>query len=126
MGYVHVVEVDLVTATGGGATGYTPVASGKIDSVEYVKDGTTPMASTSDLTITKESTGEAIGTMTNANADTLISPRKATVDTAGAAAVFATGGAPVLDQVSLANDRVKIVVAQGGNTKNGKVKVTLN
>ena len=46
-------------------------------------------------------------------------PRVATSDAAGTAALFASGGTAVQDKIALANDRIKIAVAQGGDTKSG-------
>ena len=45
--------------------------------------------------------------------------RQATHDTLGVAALFAAAGQAVLDKIALANDRVKIVIAAGGDTKTG-------
>jgi hypothetical protein len=49
----------------------------------------------------------------------LPAPRQATHSTAGAAALYAAAGTAVNDKIALANDRIKIVIASGGNTKTG-------
>lgn len=120
--FVQRHRVELTTATGGGATGYTPVTRGRVLAIHYLK---TDFASTADLTITGERFAEAILAVTNVNVSTSWMPRRATVTTAGVAALSATGGtgAPVLEPVPVADDRIKVVVAQGGNTKSGVVEV---
>lgn len=110
-------EVTVVTAADGSATAYSPYISGYIDSIQYVKidyvDGV-------DFTITAEATGESLWTESNVNAAKVCRPRGATHSNAGVAALYAAGGTAVSDRIAIANDRVKIVLAQGGNVKSGK------
>ena len=124
MTYVSRQIVDVTTATGGGVTAYTGNVNGRLASVIYVKDGTAPLASTADFTLTAEGTGEAILAVTNINATATWRPRAATHDVVGAASLYAAGGEPVEGLIDMASDRVKIVVAQGGNTKVGRFHVT--
>ena len=79
----------------------------------------------STITLTAEATGETIWTEANVNASATRAPRQATHSTAGAAALYAAGGAAVADKIALANDRVKIVIAAGGNAKSGTFFITL-
>jgi hypothetical protein len=116
----HVVT--LTTAADGSATGYTPVVSGRVLGVRYVK---TDFANGVDFTITAEATGESILSLTDQNASGSFYPRVPTCSTAGAAALYAAAGAAVNDHVCVANDRVKVVVAQGGDTKTGAVHVII-
>lgn len=116
----HVVA--LTTAVGGGATGYTGTVTGRILSIRYVK---TDFADGVDFTITSEATGETILAKADVNASATFHPRGPTHDTAGVAALFAAGGSGVNDHIVLAKDRVKIVVAQGGDAKTGTVHVTV-
>lgn len=116
-------SVALTTAADGSATGYTPNVTGRILGVHYVKDATTPFTDGVDFTITVESTGEAVLTLTNQNASANFYPRVPVDDEAGADALFAAGGTKLRDAVVVANDRVKIVVAAGGDTKNGTIIV---
>jgi hypothetical protein len=51
-------------------------------------------------------------------------PRQPTHTTAGAASLYAAGGTAVNDHICLANERVKIVLAQGGSAKAGVFHVT--
>ena len=115
--------VDVTTNASGDATAYTDVADGFVHSIRYVKDGTTPLDNGSDFTITAEQSGAAVLTATNVAASATYYPRAATVDTSNAAALYAAGGAAVNDRIPVAGERVKIVVAQGGDTKIGRFHV---
>jgi hypothetical protein len=111
----------MVTAADGSFTGYTskPV-TGKIIAVVYTK---TDFADGSTMTLTGEESGMAIWAESNVNASAVRAPRQATHSTVGAAALYAVGGAAVLDEIVVANERLKIVVASGGNVKSGTLNV---
>lgn len=116
-----------VVATSDGSqvgTHYSPYLSGYIESVQYVKDGTTPYTDGVDFTITVEATGENIWTDTNINASEVVRPKAATHTTAGVAALYAGTGA-VNDRIALGRDRVKIVLAQAGASKTGTFVITV-
>jgi len=112
-------KVTVTTAADGSATAYSPRLSGEVVSVHYVKDATTPFADGVDFTITAEATGESVWAESNVNASAVRYPRAATHSQAGAAELYAAGGTAVSDRIAIANDRFKIVVAQGGNAKVG-------
>lgn len=112
-------KVTVVTAADGTVTAYTPRVSGELHSVHYVPDGTAPYTNTVDMTITSEATGESLVTRTNVAAAFVTYPRAPTADAAGTAALYAAGGTAVQARLALANDRIKIVLAQGGATKTG-------
>lgn len=116
-------NIDLTTNGSGAATGYSPYLSGYIDSIQYVK---TDFADGVDFTITADVTGEAILSLTDQNTATKLRPRAATHSTAGVAAVYASGGTAVNDRIALGRDRVKVVVAQGGDTKTGRIVVAID
>lgn len=116
----HVVNV--TTAADGSYTGYSPYISGKIVSIQYLK---TNFADGVDFTITAEATGETIWTEANVNAAKVCAPRLATHSNAGVAALYAAGGTAVLDKIALGNDRVKIVLAQGGNATTGAFHIVV-
>lgn len=118
-----------VVATSDGSqvgTHYTPYFNGFIESVQYVKDGTTPYTDGVDFTITVDETGENIWTDTNVNASEVVRPRAATHTTAGVAAVYAAAGTAVNDRIALGRDRVKIVLAQAGASKTGTFVITVS
>lgn len=112
-------KVAVTTAADGSATVYTPRFSGKLMAVHYVPHGVSPFENTVDFTITSEATGQSLLTRTNVAAAFVANPRVATQDVAGTAALYASGGTGVLDKIALAADRIKIVLAQGGNAKQG-------
>jgi hypothetical protein len=116
-------KVAITTAADGSATAYTPRLSGKIHSIQYVK---TDFANGVGFTVTSEATGESIWAEASVNASAVRYPRAPTHSQAGAAALFAAGGTAVQDKIGVANDRVKIVVAAGGNAKSGAVHVLVD
>lgn len=115
--------VPVTTASDGSATAFTPRLSGKVISIRYLK---TDFADTVDFTITAEVTGEGIWTEENITASTTRHPRAPTHSAAGVAALYASGGTGVLAPIALGRDRVKIVVANGGDTKAGAFHVTVD
>lgn len=115
--------VPVTTIADGSATAYSPVVSGRIETIRYVK---TDFDNGVDFTITAEATGETLWSQLNVNASATVAPRQPTHDTAGVASLFAAGGAAVNDGIVLANDRVKIVIAQGGNVKSGTFHIVVS
>ena len=115
MSYIQRVSVSVTTDASGDATAYSEVVTGKVISAQYVKstfdDGI-------DAAITGEATGTAIMTWTDVNASATVMPRAATHGVTGVAATY-DGTRAVLEPVALAAERIKIVVAQGGNAKTG-------
>ena len=118
----------VVAASDGSQVGthYTPYISGYIESVQYVKDGTTPYTDGVDFTITAEATGEEIWVDTNINASEVVRPRAATHSTAGVAALYAGAGTAVNSRIALGRDRVKIVLAAAGASKTGTFVITVS
>lgn len=115
--------VPVTVSSGGAAEVYTPVLSGKLVSIRYVKDD---FSDGVDFTITAEATGETLWTEENVNASATRHPRAATASTAGAASLYASGGTAVNDKIALSQDRVKIVIASGGNATSGTFHVTVD
>lgn len=113
-------KVTVTTDAAGNATAYSPRLSGEIHQIEYVKDpGANPYAAGVDFTITGEATGINLWTQADVNASAVVAPRQPTHSQAGAASLYAAGGTAVQARIAMANDRVKIGLAQGGNTKVG-------
>lgn len=115
--------VPVLTDGSQNATVYTPYLSGYIESIQYIK---TDFTNGVDFTITAEATGETIWTDTNIDASETVRPRAATHSTAGAAALYASGGVAVLDRIALGRDRVKIIIGSGGAAKIGTFVVTVD
>lgn len=114
--------VTAVTAADGSATKYTPYFSGKVTAIHYIKTDYTDGV---DFTITAEATGETIWTESNVNAAKACYPRGPTHSNAGVAALYAAGGVAVNDLIRLSRDRVKIVIASGGDTHTGAFHVVV-
>lgn len=112
-------KVAVTTAADGSLTAYTPRLSGLLYAVHYVPHGVTPFDNTVDMTITSEATGQSLISRTNVAAAFVANPRTPVSDAAGTAALYAAGGTAVQDKIALGNDRIKIVLAQGGNAKSG-------
>jgi len=123
--YVERHTINLTTDASGDATGYTPVVTGRVISVQYVADGSTPFDNTADFTITGEDSGQTIWAESNLTTSKTVAPRQATHSTAGVASLYAAAGTAVQDHVYLASERIKLVVAQGGNVKIGQFRVTI-
>lgn len=115
--------VPVTTASDGTATVYSPYLSGYIESIQYVK---TNFADGVDFTITADVTGETLWTESNVNAAVVKRPRAATHTTAGVASLYAAGGTAVQDRIALSRDRVKVVIAQGGNATTGSFVITVD
>lgn len=122
MSYAQRTTVDVTTAADGSATAYSILLTGKINAIYYVKND---FAAGVDFTITSEATGATLWTQSDVNASATVAPRQATHSTAGVAAVYAGGGSAVLDKIALANDRIKIVIAQGGASKSGSFIIVM-
>jgi len=122
MSYAERHAVTITTDTNGDGTGYTPVVTGQIVQITYTK---TDYAAGVDFDVTGEASGVVIWDQDNVNATATVAPRQATHTTLGAAALYAAGGTAVLDGVYVANERVKIVVASGGDTKVGTFHVVV-
>lgn len=115
--------VSLTTDASGDVTAYTPYLSGLVQQVIYTK---TDFADGVDFTITVEGTGETVWTETNVNAAVAKLPRAATHSTAGVALLYAASGAAVANQIAIGRDRIKCVIAQGGNAKTGTLTFLIN
>ena len=115
----HVVS--LTTDASGDVTGYAPSSTGRVLGIRYVK---TDFDNGVGFTITAEATGQAILTLTNQNSSGSFYPRVPVQDDAGADATL-DGTRKMREPVVIVNDRVKIVVASGGNAKTGAVHVLI-
>lgn len=123
MSFAQRHEVALTTIADGSVTGHSPVITGLLSQIRYVKDD---FAAGVDFTITSEATGETLWTEADVNASKTVAPRQATHSTVGVASLYAAAGEPVEDKIALANDRIKIVIAQGGDTKSGTFHLVLD
>lgn len=120
--YAERHRLTLVTDASGDATGYTPHVLGRVLAIVYTKDGTTPFANGVDVTVTAEATAQAILALTDQNASGTFYPRQQVHGPTGTGLTL-NGTQTVNEPVTVAGDRVKVVVAQGGDTKTGTVDV---
>lgn len=119
---IRTFVVDVTTNGSGAATAYTPPVSGYLQDIQYVKDDFTDGV---DFTITGEDSGRTLWTESNVNASAIRAPRQPTHSTAGVASLYASGGEAVNDRIALSRERIKIVIASGGDTKDGQFRVTI-
>lgn len=119
-------RIDVTTDAGGAATGFSLPINGLIESIRYFPDASTPLATGSTVTFTGDASG--IGVLTKANLGTIAAtfvPRQPThLNSDGSAALYAAAGTGVLDKIALAGERMKLVVASGGNAVKGRFDVT--
>jgi hypothetical protein len=125
MSYATRISVTVTTDASGDATAYTDAVNGQISSITYTKPAGTPYDNTADFTITTETTGRSVWAQSNVTATTTVAPRQATHGVDGVASLYAAGGTAVQAPIAVANERIKIVVAQGGNVKIGTFTITL-
>lgn len=114
-----------ITVDGSGdAEEYSPVLSGKLISIRYVKDD----FAGDDLafTITAEDSGETLWAEEDVTASATRHPRTTTQTAAGADALYASEGVEVLDFFTLSQDRVKFVIAGAGDETSGTFHVTVD
>lgn len=114
--YAEWHTVVVTTDADGDAEVYTlDGLNGRVLAIEYVD---TDLDSGADFTITIDGTGEGLWTETNAGGtDKIVYPKKQNHDLVGAAL------ASNFDYQFIADDRVKIVIAQGGNVKTGTFRI---
>lgn len=112
--------VAITTAADGSATAYTPVVSGYLRAIAYVPHASTPLDTNADVTITANTSGLALLTITNIGLSALsIHPRAATVGVTNVAALYAAAGTAVNTEIPVADEAIKVVVAQGNSAKSG-------
>lgn len=117
--YVTRQTVSVTTDGSGVATAYSDYFSGRIHSIQYVKNN---YDDTVDFTITLDGTGEQLWTESNVTASKIVYPRVGVHDTVGVAATL-DGTRAMRDAHVAVVDRVKIVLAQGGAAKAGTFKI---
>lgn len=125
MSYAQRVRMDVTTAADGSATVYSEPVTGKLSQIRYVKPGAGGFDNGSTITFTNETTGETLWSESNVNASATRAPRQALHGTDGAAALHAAGGTALIDKIALAGDRIKLVIASGGNAKTATFYVML-
>lgn len=114
--YAERHQVAIVTAADGSFTGYTPVLTGRVLGVRL---DSVDLDSGIDITITGESTGIAILALTDqGGSDATYYPRHQVCGPTGTALTY-DGTRTVNEPPLIVNERIKVLVAQGGNVKSG-------
>lgn len=115
--------VPVTVDAAGDAEVFSPVLSGQVISVRYVKDD---FANGVDVAITVEGSGATVWAEENVNASTSRYPRTGLHSTTGAAALYADTGTAVNGRISVSQDRLKLVIAAGGNETSGTFHITID
>jgi len=118
----HTVTVTTGASDGKGS-GFTPVVNGRILNIIYTKASSGNYADTVDFVVTTEDTAITIWDQDNVTATATVAPRQAIHSTTGTAALYAAEGTAVNDFIYVANERIKIAVENGGNSKTGTFTV---
>lgn len=118
---MQVVEwpVTLTTDASGNVTGYVGPTNGRIIEVRYDK---VDYADGVDITITGETSGKPIWAEENVNAAKTVRPRQVTHTPEGEEVAYQALWL-VYDYIVIEAERVKIVIASGGDTKSGTFTV---
>ena len=118
--------VVVTTDSHGDNTTYTAeVINGRIISIQYVEASASSYDTGFDIAITSAITEQNIWSQDSLgdSASVTVAPRQATQTTAGVAITYDDD--PVHDYIALANERIKIVVDDGGDTKTGTFYITI-
>lgn len=124
MSYVEKHTVTVTTATGGGATAYTPVVMGRVAAIQYIRaTAADAFASTADFDIETADSAQTLWKEDAVNASKTVAPTIQAHTTTGGA--LATAGDVQRSPVHAATERIKITIAQGGNTKTGTFRLVI-
>lgn len=127
--FVNKGTVTVTTDSSGDGTGYISVGNGRVLSIHYTVTGTPFLEATSptngfDFTITTEDTLQNLWVETGITAAKTVAPRQSVSDLVGAVTYYNDeSDEPVVEHVYIANERVKIVVANGGSVLTGDFTV---
>ena len=114
--------VSVTTDENGDAVAYTPPIYGEIESISYVK---TDFDNGSGFVLSTEDSEITLWSEEDVDASATRHPRDATVSGDAAAALYAYAGQAVNSRIAIGGERVKIVIANGGDTKSGVFHITV-
>jgi hypothetical protein len=118
--------IAVTTDASGDFTGYTAVVNGTLLSIQYLVDGTAPLATGADVVFTADETETAILTQANMGTASLSSqPRMQTHDHTDGSNVDIAVGHLFPAEIPIADERIKLVVTNGGDTKVGTFVVLI-
>lgn len=110
---VQQFTVPITTDASGDAVAYSPVFTGRVNAIHYVKAGSGGFADTVDFAIVSERTGQNIWTEANVTASKTVAPSQP---------LHTQAGVVIEDQygyIDLWQDRIKITIDEGGNATTG-------
>lgn len=111
------VSLSITTNADGDGIGYAgEVELGHIWAIRYVKNN---YDNGVGIVVTGETSGIEILTLTNMNATVIKNPRGDAHEIADGTDAEYASGYPVKVLIPVANERIKVVVSAGGNTKTG-------
>lgn len=114
--FIQRVAVPMTTDAGGNNTSYSGNLVGRLTGLVVSIPDSGGIANTANFAVTAEATAEPIVTLTNVATSAPYYPRLQVHDNVGAGKTY-DGTRKIAEPVRLANDRVKIVLTGGGNTK---------
>jgi len=116
--------VSITTDASGDATVYTDVIDyGEIKQLRYVKADSGGFSDGVDFVVSLEGSGVIVWDEDDVNASSTRCPQQAThLNTTGAAATY-DGTRAALRPIVVAGERIKVVVASGGNVTTGTVYI---
>lgn len=116
------VKITMTTAADGSGTAYSEAVHGHVVGIVYVK---TDFDNGSTMTFTTETLAIPIWAQTGVNASAVVYPRAQVHSAAGAGLTY-DGTRTVCEPVLVCDERIKVVVASGGDTKNATWYVLLD
>ena len=122
MSFARSESISITTAAGGGVTAYSAnIYTGRVLKIIYGGE----FDATLDTSITTEFTGQQLWTETDvAKSATFRCPRDPTHSSVGVASLYDTvSSEPVEDYIWAVKERIKFVLAQGGNAVTGTFRV---
>lgn len=114
--------VPVTTDENGDGTAYASPIYGNLISIRYVK---TDFDDGVDFVITTEDTHQTLWSEEDVTASATRYPRAASHSTAGVAAAYAALGEAVNSMIDISAERIKVVVANGGDTTSGTFHFTI-
>ena len=115
----EVYTVKPKTDSGGDATALTPAITGRLVAAAYIK---TDYADGSTFTITGGSTSQSLWTESDVDASARRYPRRPTQSDVGVASLYAAAGEPVESRAALFDEKISVVISDGGDTKTGEFR----
>lgn len=116
--------VTVTTNEEGVGDGFTPAVTGRVIEVQYIKPAAGGYDDGMNLDVETEITGRKIWDEDAVNASDIIRPRVQVQNTSNADLTL-DGTRIMVEPLVVANERIKISVAAGGNAKTGTFYVTV-